>query len=121
MRVSLLEEIERRKTAEESLVLIRSQWERIRNVMSEAGLTFPAPPSASDNMQIELDQISQEVVVTRFVAEAIGRGEARAEVEEATTAIIELKDQQISRLRDRLQYYETVNHEMSQRKLVGMF
>ncbi|KAI3448403.1 hypothetical protein Pfo_005068 [Paulownia fortunei] len=120
-RLSLLEEIERRKTAEETLMLMHSQWERIRNLMSEAGLTFPAPPAASDSLQLEnnlLDQISQEVIVTRFVAEAIGRGQARAEAEEATSAIIELKDQEILRLRDRLQYYETVNHEMSQRKLV---
>ncbi|KAL0454545.1 UNVERIFIED_CONTAM: hypothetical protein Slati_0793700 [Sesamum latifolium] len=123
-RLSLLEEIERRKTAEETLIVMRSQWERIRSLMSEVGLTFPAPPAASDSMQLEnssIDQISQEVVVARFVAEAIGRGQARAEAEKAASAIIEAKDQEILRLRDRLQYYETVNHELSQRKLVGMF
>ncbi|KAG8363999.1 hypothetical protein BUALT_Bualt19G0080700 [Buddleja alternifolia] len=120
-RVSLLEEIERGKSAEEALVLMRSQWERIRKHMSEAGLTFPPPPAASDSMQLEnnlVDHLSQEIVVTRFVAEAVGRGQARAEAEEAANAIIESKDQEILRLRDRLQYYETVNHEMSQRKLV---
>ncbi|KAL0375886.1 UNVERIFIED_CONTAM: hypothetical protein Scaly_0706200 [Sesamum calycinum] len=120
-RLSLLEEIERRKTAEETLIVMRSQWERIRSLMSEVGLTFPAPPAASDSMQLEnslIDQISQEVVVARFVAEAIGRGQARAEAEKAASAIIEAKDQEILRLRDRLQYYETVNHELSQRKLV---
>ncbi|KAK6121252.1 hypothetical protein DH2020_045026 [Rehmannia glutinosa] len=119
-KLSLLEEIEKRKAAEVTLMLMRSQWERIRSLMSEAGFTFPAPPAASDSLQIEdnlMDQISQEVIVTRFVSEAIGRGQARAEAEEATSAIIELKDQEILRLRDRLQYYETVNHEMSQRKL----
>lgn len=92
--------------------------------MSEAGFTFPAPPAASDSMRLEnhlMEQMSQEVVIARFVAEAVGRGQARAEAEEATSAIIELKDQEILRLRDRLQYYETVNHEMSQRKLVGKF
>ncbi|KAL0412839.1 UNVERIFIED_CONTAM: hypothetical protein Sradi_1485600 [Sesamum radiatum] len=120
-KLSLLEEIERRKTAEETLIVMRSQWERIRSLMSEVGLTFPAPPAASDSMQLEnssIDQISQEVVVARFVAEAIGRGQARAEAEKAASAIIEAKDQEILRLRDRLQYYETVNHELSQRKLV---
>ncbi|GFP95046.1 hypothetical protein PHJA_001649000 [Phtheirospermum japonicum] len=120
-RVSLLEEFERRKTAEENLALMRRQWERVRKLMSEAGLTFPAPPVDNDSLQLEnclMGQVSQEVVVTRFVAEAIGRGTARAEAEEASCAIIELKDQEILRLRDRLQYYETVNHEMSQRKLV---
>ncbi|KAK4427530.1 hypothetical protein Salat_1521900 [Sesamum alatum] len=120
-RLSILEEIERRKTAEQNLVLMRSQWERISSLMSLAGLKFPAPPTASDNMQLQnnsIDQFSQEVVVTRFVAEAIGRGQARAEAEEAAAVIIESKDQEILRLRDRLQYYETVNHELSQRKLV---
>ncbi|KAL6531501.1 hypothetical protein OROMI_027864 [Orobanche minor] len=123
-RLSLLEEIVKRKTAEENLVLMRNLWERVRNLMSEAGVTFPAPPVASDSLQLEdnlVDQVSQEFVVARFVAEAIGKGQARAEAEEATSAVIELKDHEILRLRDRLQYYETVNHEMSQRNLVGMF
>lgn len=120
-RLNLFEEIEKRKTAEEALLSMRSQWEKIRILLSEAGLTFPAPPAISDSMQVEdqvLDQISQEVVAARFVAKAVGRGIARAEAEEAASAVIELKDQEILRLRDRLQYYETVNHEMSQRKLV---
>ncbi|KAL7124963.1 hypothetical protein ABFS83_14G084000 [Erythranthe nasuta] len=123
-RLRLLDEIERRKAAEETLDSIRSQWERIRSIMSDAGLTFPALPIGSDASQIEnnntLDQISQEIIVTKFVADAIGRGQARAEAEEAASAIIELKEQQIMRLKDRLQYYETVNHEMSQRKLVDV-
>ncbi|KAL1559553.1 hypothetical protein AAHA92_09886 [Salvia divinorum] len=120
-RLNLLDEIEKRKTAEETFLLMRSQWEKIRILASEAGLTFPAPPAISDSMQLEdeeMDKFSQEVVVTKFVAEAVGRGLARAEAEEAASAIIELKDLEILRLRDRLQYYETVNHEMSQRKLV---
>ncbi|GER41920.1 secretion apparatus protein BsaZ [Striga asiatica] len=121
IRLNLLEEIEKRKIVEENLTLMRSQWERIRDLMSEAGLTFPAPPVAKDIIQLDNNlthQISQEVVVSRFVAEAIGRSQAHAEAEEAALAVIEMKDQEISRLRDRLQYYETVNHEMSQRKLV---
>lgn len=121
-RLNLLDEIEKRKTAEETILLMHSQWEKIRILMSEAGLTFPAPPAISDSMQLEdkeMDLFSQEVVVAKFVAEAVGRGLARAEAEEAASAIIELKDLEILRLRDRLQYYETVNHELSQRKLVG--
>lgn len=121
LRLNLFEEIEKRKIAEEALLSMPSQWDKIRILMSEAGLTFPAPPAIGDSMQVEdqaLEQISQEVVAARFVAEAIGRGTARAEAEEAASAVIELKDQEIMRLRDRLQYYETVNHEMSQRKLV---
>ncbi|PIN22236.1 hypothetical protein CDL12_05047 [Handroanthus impetiginosus] len=120
-RLSILEEIERRKTAEEALILMRSQWQRISDLMNEAGFTFPAAPVATGNAQLmdnSIEQFSQEVAIARFVAEAIGRGQARAEAEEAAATIIESKDQEIVRLRDRLQYYETVNHEMSQRKLV---
>ncbi|KZV43696.1 hypothetical protein F511_00247 [Dorcoceras hygrometricum] len=118
---SLFEEIEKRKTAEKTLNLMRQQWERIHNLMSQAGLIFPAPSAACDDMQLEdnfIDQFTQEVIVTRSVAEAIGRGLGRAEAEETAAVAIESKDQEITRLRDRLQYYETVNHEMSQRKLV---
>ncbi|XP_073145822.1 uncharacterized protein [Henckelia pumila] len=120
-RRSLFEEIEKRETAEKNLKLMRSQWERIHYLMSQDGLIFPAPPAACDVLQLEdnsIDQFTQEVVVTRFVAEAVGRGLARAEAEETAAMVIESKDQEITRLRDRLQYYETVNHEMSQRKLV---
>lgn len=123
-RLTLLEEIERRKAAEERLALMRAQWERIRKLMSEVGLTFPMFPSSSDGMHLEdsfVDQISLDILVARFVAEAVGRGQSHAEAEEAAATIIEMKDQEILRLRDKLQYYETVNHELSQRNLVGMF
>lgn len=103
---------------------MRSQYERMSDLMSQAGLTFPSFPSAIDNMQLEndsIDQFSQEIYVARFVAEAVGRGLARAEAEGVAATIIESKDQEILRLQNRLQYCETVNHELSQRKLVGMF
>lgn len=79
--------------------------------MHHAGLTFPGPPSASGSLQFDnmIDLFSQEVLVSRFVAEAVGRGQASAEAEEAAVSIIESKNQEISRLHDRLQYYETVN------------
>ncbi|EYU33239.1 hypothetical protein MIMGU_mgv1a022952mg, partial [Erythranthe guttata] len=122
-RLRILEEIEKRTNAEESLLLMRNQWERISNLMSRAGLTFPAPPSLAQlklegNKSSLMDQFTQEVVFVSFVDEAIAKGEARAEAEEAADVIIESKDQEILRLQDKLQYYETVNHEMSQRKLV---
>ncbi|XP_052194717.1 uncharacterized protein LOC127802751 [Diospyros lotus] len=118
LRLSLLEEIERRKAAEYAVGQMSSQWERLVNVLSQAGLTFPTPPNNATGMQLELnalEQICQELLVAKFVAEAIGRGEAHAEAEMAAETIIESKVQEISRLRDRLQYYETVNREMSQR------
>lgn len=117
-RLKLLEEIERRKTAEDALNMMRCQWQNISTVLSQAGLTLPSPSDVIGGMQLDnasIEQLYQEVVVTRFVAEAIGKGQARAEAELAAESILETKNQEISRLRDRLRYYEAVNHEMSQR------
>ncbi|KAJ8529686.1 hypothetical protein K7X08_036521 [Anisodus acutangulus] len=117
-RLKLLEEIERRKTAEDALNMMRCQWQNISTVLSQAGLTLPSPSDVIGGMQFDnasIEQLSQEVIVTRFVAEAIGKGQARAEAELAAESILETKNQEISRLRDRLRYYEAVNHEMSQR------
>ncbi|XP_027108104.1 uncharacterized protein [Coffea arabica] len=118
LRLSLLEEIERRKQAEEDLSLIRGQWLRIIDLLSEVGIALPSPSNSSGSMQqnnAAFEDLAQEVVVARFVAHAIGIGEAQAEAEIAAEAILESKDQEISRLRDKLQYYEAVNHEMAQR------
>lgn len=123
-RLSLLDEIGKRKMAEDALSLMYNQWQRVADLLStEAGLRFPAP---STGMQLEIgpiEQFCQEVVVTRYVSKAIGQGLARAEAETAADEILKAKDQEISRLRDRLQYYEAVNHEMSQRnqEAIGMY
>lgn len=117
-RLKLLEEIEKRKTAEDALNMMQCQWQKICSVLSQAGLTLPSPSDVIGGIQLDnasIEQLSQEVVVTRFVAEAIGKGQARAEAELAAESILESKNQEISRLRDRLRYYEVVNHEMSQR------
>lgn len=115
-RLSLLDEIGKRKVSEDALGLMYSQWQRVADLLlAQAGLRFPAP---SIGMQFDIgpiEQFCQELVVTRFVSEAIGQGLACAEAEIAAEEIFKAKDQEISRLRDRLQYYEAVNHEMSQR------
>lgn len=118
LRLNLHEQIERRKSAEDALSQIYSSWQRIVSLLSQAGLTLPTPLHASSNMQFEKDsmeQLCQELIVTRFVTEEINKCVARAEAEVVAETIIASKDQEISRLRDRLQYYEAVNHEMSQR------
>ncbi|KAL3538412.1 hypothetical protein ACH5RR_001778 [Cinchona calisaya] len=118
LRLSLLEEIEKCKDAEETLSSMHSQWQRISDLLSEVGLTLPTPNIIIGSMQqsdASIKDLSQEVTVARFVAQAIGQGQAQAEAELAAEAILESKEQEISRLRDKLQYYEAVNHEMSQR------
>ncbi|KAK6915750.1 hypothetical protein RJ641_020867, partial [Dillenia turbinata] len=118
VRLNLLDEIEKRKAAEDALDQMHAQWQRVGNILSEAGLTFPLAAHSSGNVQIEdgaVDLLCQQVIIARFVSEAMGRGEARAEAEAAAEAVLEAKEQEISRLRDRLQYYGAVNYEMSHR------
>ncbi|CAH9136470.1 unnamed protein product [Cuscuta epithymum] len=117
-RLQLLQEIEKRKDAENTLNMMSCQWQRISNILSEAGLKLPSPSSVIGGMEPDpnsIEDILQEIIVARFVSQAVGKGQARAEVELAVEAIIESKSQEISRLRDRLMYYETANREMSER------
>ncbi|CAH9076453.1 unnamed protein product [Cuscuta europaea] len=117
-RLQLLQEIEKRKDAENTLNMMSCQWQRISNILSEAGLKLPSPSSVIGGMEPDpnsIEDILQEIIVARFVSKAVGKGQARAEVELAAEAIIESKNQEISRLRDRLMYYETANREMSER------
>ncbi|VFQ60653.1 unnamed protein product [Cuscuta campestris] len=118
LRLKLIEEAEKRKAAEDALALMQNHWLRIRNTLYQEGLTLPSPSDVIFGLEFgnfSINQAVQELAVARYVAEAIGKGEARAESEDALAAMLETKNQEISRLRDRLQYYKAVNHEMSQR------
>ncbi|XP_059459043.1 uncharacterized protein LOC132188566 [Corylus avellana] len=119
MRLNVLMEIEKRKQAEEALNNMRSQWQRLGQQLSAVGLTLPADPTVTaEGEQLGCDppeDLCQQVDVTRFVSESIGRGVARAEVEMEKEAEIEAKNFEIARLYDRLHFYEVVNREMYQR------
>uniref|UniRef100_A0A1D1ZA86 Uncharacterized protein 035R n=2 Tax=Anthurium amnicola TaxID=1678845 RepID=A0A1D1ZA86_9ARAE len=124
IRLNLFEEIERRKKAEEILDHMQNMFQRITRQLSLVGSSFP-PIQPGVNMQYDVDsaaQLCQEVVVTRFVSEALESGLAQAETEAAAEVIIEAKNHEISRFKDRLQYYEAMNQEMSQRnqEAIGM-
>ncbi|KAI3839632.1 hypothetical protein MKX03_018690 [Papaver bracteatum] len=120
-RVHLFDEIERRKRAEDALARMRNHWQSINSHWraSGFGLSLPETQEYEVDAELELDdrveKFCQEVVVARFVSEAVGRGLARAEIEAAAETVLESKNLEISRLRDKLQYYEAVNHEMFQR------
>ncbi|KAF7828885.1 putative plant/F18B3-190 protein [Senna tora] len=119
MRLSLLMEIEKRKQAEESLNNMQSQWENIRQRLSEVGIILPAGLIAvAEGEQLNSDPVEdlcEQVHVARFVSDAIGRGMARAEVEKEMEAQLDSKNFEIARLLERLRFYEMVNQEMSQR------
>lgn len=107
---------------------MRNHWQSINSHWraSRVGLSLSGTQEYEVDTELELDdrveKFCQEVVVARFVSEAVGRGLARAEIEAAAETVLESKNLEISRLRDKLQYYEAVNHEMFQRnqEVVGM-
>lgn len=120
IRLSLLMEIEKRNQVEEALSNMQTQWQRIRERLSLLGLNFPPNPVAGegfDNEQLDdqVEDLCQQVDIIRFVSDSIGRGKAKAEMETEMEAQIESKNFEIARLWDRLNYYEAVNREMSQR------
>ncbi|KAJ3670189.1 hypothetical protein LUZ60_010513 [Juncus effusus] len=121
MRLSLLMEIEKRKQADEALETLKNQWLRLSQHLSLIGLDLPPLSeinNTNNNLNFEFDSIEelcQQIVVTRFVSEAICRGVSRAELAEEMDPVIQGKNFEISRLIDRVQYYEAANREMSLR------
>ncbi|KAF3440996.1 hypothetical protein FNV43_RR19282 [Rhamnella rubrinervis] len=119
LRLSLLMEIEKRKQAEEALSDMRNQWQRIRQQLSLVGLTLPSDAAILEAKgQLDPDpaeELCGQVYLARFVSNTIGRGLARAELEEEMEARIEVKNIEIARLWDKLNNYEAMNKEMVQR------
>uniref|UniRef100_A0A7N0UBZ5 Uncharacterized protein n=1 Tax=Kalanchoe fedtschenkoi TaxID=63787 RepID=A0A7N0UBZ5_KALFE len=116
MKLALLAEIEQRKQAENALQHMRCQWLKLKEQLSSVGIVLPSdfPLHTEADPGIGADACEQ-INIARFVSEAVGRGIAKAEAEKEMEAQLELKNFEISRLNDRLHYYETVNQEMSQR------
>ena len=93
LRINLFEEMERRSKAEDALG-------HAQNVLHMMGRLL----SGTAHLDIDsADQFCQEILFTRMVSEAL------------VTDLAQLQNHEIARLRDRLQYYEAVNQEMSQR------
>lgn len=128
IRLSLLMEIEKRKQVEEVLSNMQTQWQRIRERLSLVGLNIPPNLVAGEELDNEqpddqVEDLCQQVQTIRFVSESIGRGITKAEMETEVEAQIESKNFEIARLWDKLNYYEAVNREMSQRnqEAIGEF
>lgn len=118
LKLSLIEESSKRKVAEENLLSLKNQYEKILKCLSHSRSSLPESLNLV-NLQNEIDpaEILQEIVVLKSVSEALEIELAKNEVEEAFTGIIDTKNHEISRLRDRMMYYEAMNREMSQRNL----
>ncbi|KFK28323.1 hypothetical protein AALP_AA8G501100 [Arabis alpina] len=115
MRSSLLLETERRKQAEETLEQMQVHWRRIREQLAHAGLFVPLDPTNSQYSLNIADELRCQLEVARFVSDSLANDLAKAEIEMEMESELEAKNFEITRLSDRLHYYETVNQEMSQR------
>jgi len=108
-------EIEKRKQTEEALEQMQIHWQRLREQMAQVGLFVPIDPTASTNNMNLSEELRCQLEIARFVSDSLGRGMAKAEVEMEMESMLETKNFEITRLSDRLHYYEAVNREMSQR------
>ncbi|VVB05286.1 unnamed protein product [Arabis nemorensis] len=115
IRLSLLMEIEKRKQTEEALEQMQIHWQRLREQLAQVGLFVPIDPTASTyNLNLS-EELRCQLEVARFVSDSLARGMAKAEAEMEMESMLETKNFEITRLSDRLHYYEAVNREMSQR------
>ncbi|KAF3497436.1 hypothetical protein DY000_02055814 [Brassica cretica] len=115
IRLSLLMEIEKRKQTEEALEQMQTHWQMLREQLAQVGVFVPIDPTASTNNMNLSEELRCQLEVARFVSDSLGRGMAKAEVEMEMEAMLETKNFEITRLSDRVHYYEAVNREMSQR------
>ncbi|KAI3899143.1 hypothetical protein MKW92_051487 [Papaver armeniacum] len=124
IRVNLLMEIERRKRAEDAFNSMERQWESLKEKLSAVGVNLPAASAivVEDGglKSYIAEDVCHQVSAARFVADAVGRGVAKAEVEKEMESLVESKNFEIARLTDRLHYYETMNCEMSNRNQEAM-
>ncbi|KAH0461428.1 hypothetical protein IEQ34_009003 [Dendrobium chrysotoxum] len=118
LKLSLIEESSKRKIAEENVLDLNKQFEKLLKCLSQSRSSLRESLNLV-NLKNEIDptEICQEFVVLKYVSEALETDLAKGEGEEAFTEIIVNKNHEISRLRDRMMYYEAMNREMSQRNL----
>ncbi|XP_010547465.1 PREDICTED: uncharacterized protein LOC104819203 [Tarenaya hassleriana] len=115
IRLSLLMEIEKRKQVKETLDQMLAHWQKVREQLLHVGVSLPADPTTSTDSMNVTGQLRSQLEVARFVSDSISRGLTKAEVEMSMESKLEAKNFEITRLSDRLHYYEAVNREMSQR------
>ncbi|XP_018484492.1 uncharacterized protein LOC108855226 [Raphanus sativus] len=115
IRLSLLMEIEKRKQTEESLEQMQTHWLKLREQLAQVGLFIPINPTTSPSNMNLSEELHCQLEVARFVSDSLSRGMAKAEAEMVMESRLETKNFEITRLSDRVHYYEAVNREMSQR------
>ena len=119
--LQLKAEIQRRVAAEDAREALQQQRDGMAQLLYSAGILVPQSDvgafeaTETDKMRGVSHSESQRLVVARYVAGAVATGAVRAEAEAELQIVLAEKSREIARLKDKLQYYELVNHEMSQR------
>lgn len=112
---SLLDqEIKRRMAAEDAMAVLQLQCTEMASHVASVDEENRGLNDSGRN-ESDSDSQAQRRVVAQVVAYSVARGAARAEVDEEMENVVVEKNREIARLRDKLHYYELVNHEMSQR------
>jgi len=83
--------------------------------MASAPLAAAEAPTAPSRLLTRTPRASEgAVAVALMVSAAVGRAAGRAEAQMELEAALQQKEKELSRLRDKLQYWERMNQEMSQ-------
>eukprot|EP00250_Pteridium_aquilinum_P007037 c16835_g1_i1 orf=312-1625(-) len=112
----LEEEIARRIKAEETVALWQKRWNEMAKRCSSNGISICS--QAGEVLEKDgnsFEGFTQELLVARLVGGAIASAVVRAEKDGELENMLAIKNREISRLWDKLQYLELVNREMSQR------
>lgn len=115
----LQEEMARRIRAEEALRVLQWRWNAMAKKCSLIGISITSGEDRLEPgrqcVQDLHEQFSEKLVVARLVGGAVASAAVRAAKDEELEGMVARKNQEISRLWDKLQYVELVNREMSQR------
>jgi hypothetical protein len=114
LKLLLEQEIKRRIAAEDAMAVLQLQCTEMASHLAssdEEGRDLNGPVRTDSDVNFEAERL----VVAQVVASSVARGAARAELDQEMENVVGEKNREIARLRDKLHYYELVNHEMSQR------
>ncbi|KAG0584856.1 hypothetical protein KC19_3G239800 [Ceratodon purpureus] len=114
LKLQLDQEIKRRMAAEDAMAVLQLQCTEMASQLASLDDESHGLDD-SDRNERDSGSQAQKLVVAQVVAYSVARGAARAEVHEEMENVVAEKNREIARLRDKLHYYELVNHEMSQR------
>ncbi len=107
------QEIRRRIAAEDAMALLQQQNRELASQLAMLDSVAVDVVDPVSNEQEDDTAQAQKLAVAHVVASSIARGAARAEAKEELENVVADKNRELARLRDKLQYYELVNHEMS--------